>query len=103
MAEAVEKRINGVRQHSSRVRQIGFVASSAATAALFVTYWSGNRYLGFGRSISGTEQRVLLIVAGLLMVAFGAVNLLARRRAHRLNLASTTLNRSGTGSEGERK
>ena len=90
MAAAVNRRINGVRRHSSRVSQIGLIASSAATGALLVTYCSGNRNLGFGRSISEIEQKLLLILAGLMMVGFAAVNLLARRRA-RLNPASTNL------------
>jgi len=103
MAAAVEKRVSGVPPRSSRVRRIGLFASSAATAALFVTYCSGNRYLGFGRSISETEQKVLLIVAGLLMVGFGAVSLLSRWGEARSNIATTNLNRTVTGSEGQRK
>ena len=92
MAKAIEKRMNG---RSSRVREIGLFASCAATAALFVTYCSGNRNLGFGRSISGAEQKLLLIVAGLLMLGFGAASVVSRYRANRSNL-------SVTGSEGKR-
>lgn len=103
MAAAVEKRTKGIPRRSSRVRRIGFFASSAATAALFVTYFSGNRYLGFGKSISETEQELLLIVSGLLMVGFGTLNLLSRWREDRSNIATANLNRPVTGSEGEQK
>jgi len=103
MAAEVEKRVNGVPLRSSRARRIGLFASVAATAALFVTCCSGNRYLGFGRSISETEQKVLLTVAGLLMVGFGAGSFLLRWREDRLNLATTNLNRTVTGSERQRK
>ena len=103
MAAAVEKRVSGVPTRSSRVRRIGLFASSAATAALFVTYCSGNRYLGFGKSISETDQKALLIVAGLLIVGFGAVSLLSRWREARANVATTNLNQIVTESQGQRK
>lgn len=100
MAAAIDKRFKGDGPHSPRVRQIGLIASSAATAALFVTYFGDNRSLGFGRSVTETEQNVLLVVASLLMIGFAAANVFSRRRSRHSSLNSTNSNRSVTASEG---
>ena len=98
MAAVRDKAGKGFRRRSSRVLQVGLVASSAPKAALLVTYCSGNRYLGFGRSLSEAEPIVVSVVAGLLVIGFGARTLLLQGGLVG-RIRRTNLNRSGTGPE----
>jgi hypothetical protein len=60
--------MNVVKHNRSRVRCVGLAASTVALAALLLTLCAGNRNLGFGRSISETEQSVPMVFAGVSFV-----------------------------------
>jgi hypothetical protein len=49
--------------------RIGFIASAIALIAVLITFITGNRNVGFGKSISFGEQRDLMILAGLIFAA----------------------------------
>ncbi len=78
MAERIDESRMRVPRKVSKVVRVGMLSSSAATAALALTYCTGNRYVGFGRTISETEQSLLLVLAISLFVGFGAANLVSR-------------------------
>lgn len=52
-----------------RSLRIGFIASAIALIALPITFITGNRNVGFGKSISCGEQRDLMILASLIFAA----------------------------------
>ncbi|MGI8744397.1 MAG: hypothetical protein ACR2NN_17860 [Bryobacteraceae bacterium] len=81
MAEEIDPSGMRAPRKGPKVVRIGLLSSSAATAALVLTYCTGNRYVGFGRTISETEQSLLLLLAISLLVGFGVVNLLSRWHA----------------------
>jgi hypothetical protein len=63
--------MNGTKSNNSRMQRISFAASSVAFGALFLTLCEGNRNVGFGKSISEREQRLLLGLSG--CCSWGAV------------------------------
>ena len=63
----------------SRVLRVGLVSSSSACMALALTWLTGSRNLGFGKSISESGQRFLLLIAVLLFVGFAIANLVTLR------------------------
>ena len=94
MAEKIDESRMRAPRKVSKVVRVGLLSSSAATAALALMYCTGNRYIGFGRTISETEQSLLLVLAISLFVGFGAANLVSRWRAHQ----TANLHRGGQGS-----
>ncbi len=80
MGEAVTK-----RPRPSRVLLVGLVSSGLAAAALEVTCLADNRELGFGWTISKSEQRLMLLIATLFFVGFAIANLVKRRAYGRRN------------------
>jgi ABC-type transport system involved in cytochrome c biogenesis permease component len=84
METKIERKVTQAPQQGSRVLRIGLVASGAATLAFLLTYCIGNRDLGFGRSISQADQKLLLIAASLLFVGFIVASLVSRQRAFRV-------------------
>jgi hypothetical protein len=64
---------------TSRALRVALLSSGLACAALTLTYLTGSRDLGFGKSISGSGQRFLLLIAVLLFVGFAIANLVTLR------------------------
>ncbi len=81
MAEKIDESKMLAPRRISKVVRVGLLSSSAATAALALTYFTGNRYVGFGRTISETNQLLLLVLAISLFVGFRAANLVSRWHA----------------------
>src|SRR5260370_14970387 len=49
--------------------RIGIIASAMALIAVLITFITGNRNVGFGKSISISEQRDLMILVSLIFAA----------------------------------
>ena len=97
MATKVDRKVTQAPQQGSRVLRIGLAASGAATLAFLLTCCTGNRNLGFGRSISQADQKLLLIAASLLFVGFGIANIISLRngRWSKSRLAGSRTSRDG--------
>ncbi|MDQ2843680.1 MAG: hypothetical protein M3Y72_22095 [Acidobacteriota bacterium] len=74
---------SSIRCKASGRQLIGLLASAIAFAALFITAVSGNRSLGFGRSISEVEPESLLVLAGLLFISQVLIIAFAKRCSKR--------------------
>lgn len=67
------------KPRTSRALLVGLLSSGSACAALALTCLTGSRDLGFGKSISDSGQRFLLLIAMLFFVSFAIANLVALR------------------------
>jgi hypothetical protein len=67
------------KPRTSRALRVGLLSSGLACAALTLTYLTGSRDLGFGKSISESGQRFLLLIAVLFFAAFAIANLVTLR------------------------
>ena len=94
MAEKIDESRMRAPRKVSKVVRVGLLSSSAATTALSLMYCTGNRYVGFGRTISEREQSLLLVLAISLLVGFGAASFTSRGLARQ----SANLQRGGQGS-----
>jgi hypothetical protein len=72
--------MNGTKSNNSRMRRIGFAASSVPFGTLFLTLCAGNRNVSFGKSISERELRLLLGLSEVLFVGHGVSSLMAAMR-----------------------
>ena len=70
--------LNSKPRASWRLR-VGLLSSGLAIAALTLTCITGNRDVGFGRSVSRSEQRLLLLTAALFFLGFAVANLVRFR------------------------
>ncbi len=64
-------------------RRISLLAAAIAFVALFITVIAGNQSLGFGRSISGIDQKALLVMAGTIFISQALAKLVAERALKR--------------------
>ncbi len=83
MAAAIGRQRGPGGKRKVRVLRTGLIASGSAFSAFMLSYCTGNRDVGFGKTISRTDQLVLLIAASLLFAGFSiatTVRMRARRK-----------------------